>query len=88
MDAAGGLPDGRRVTGVDQLEQGLLDRPEQFVATLIERMLTYALGRGYADADAAAVRQIVRQARSDNFRFSSLVLGIVQSTPFQLRAAK
>jgi hypothetical protein len=85
VDAAGGLPDGRRFQGVDGLEQGLLERPELFVATMAEKLLTYAIGRGHVAFDAPAVRQAVRRAAADDYRFSSLILGIVQSTPFQMR---
>jgi len=88
IDAAGGLPDGSVFTGVDGLEQGLLDRPEIFVGTMTEKLLTYALGRGVEHYDAPAVRKIVRVAKSDDFRFSSLILGIVNSTPFQMRMSQ
>jgi hypothetical protein len=88
VDAAGGLPDGRRFTGVEGLEQGLLDRPEVFVGTMTEKLMTYAIGRGIEHSDAPAVRKIVRDAKADDFRFSSLILGIVQSTPFQTRMSK
>jgi hypothetical protein len=88
VDAAGGLPDGRRFTGVAGLERGLLDRPEVFVGTMTEKLLTYAIGRGHEHFDAPAVRKIVRDAKADDFRFSSLILGIVNSTPFQTRMSK
>ncbi|XZE51880.1 DUF1592 domain-containing protein [Planctomycetaceae bacterium SH139] len=88
IDAAGGLPDGSRFDGVDGLESGLLDRPQQFVGTMAEKMLTYALGRGVEYHDAAAIRKIVRDAEADDYRFSSLVLGIVKSIPFQQRTAE
>lgn len=85
IDASGGLPDGRTVVGVAELERGLLQRPELFAGTLSEKLLIFALGRGLAPYDAPAVRQIVRRAQTDDFRFSSLILGIVNSTPFQMR---
>jgi hypothetical protein len=88
VDAAGGLPDGRRFVGVAGLEQGLLDRPELFVGTLTEKLLTYAIGRGHDYYDAPAVRQVVREAEAGGYRFSALVLGIVKSTPFQMRTVK
>ncbi len=88
IDASGGLPDGSRFTGVAGLEQGLLDRPEIFVGTMAEKLLTYAVGRGHEHFDAPAIRKIVRDARADDFRFSSLILGIVSSTPFQMRTSK
>jgi hypothetical protein len=58
------------------------------VGTLTERLLTFALGRGVEPYDAPAVRQIVRQAAADDYRFSSIILGIVRSTPFQMRATQ
>ncbi len=85
VDASGGLPDGSKAHGVAELERGLLQRPELFAGTVTEKLLIFALGRGVAPHDAPAVRQIVRRAQADNFRFSSLILGIVNSTPFQMR---
>ncbi|MEY4940237.1 MAG: hypothetical protein RIQ93_1972, partial [Verrucomicrobiota bacterium] len=85
VDVSGGLPDGRDFDGAAGLEQGLLARPEVFVGTLAEKLLTFALGRGVDYTDAPAIRQIVRQARADQFRFSSLVLGVVNSPSFQMR---
>ena len=85
IDASGGLPDGSTFTGVAALERGLLLRPELFAGTVSEKLLTFALGRGVESYDAPAIREIVRRAQADNFRFSSLILGIVNSTPFQMR---
>jgi hypothetical protein len=85
IDAAGGLVDGSEFSGVSGLEQALLNRPELFVRTLTEKLLTFGLGRGVEYYDAPAVRQIVREARADNYRFSRLIVGIVKSTPFQMR---
>jgi hypothetical protein len=85
IDASGNLPDGSQFVGVSGLRQALLSRPELFVTTVTEKLLTYGLGRGLGSYDAAAVRKIVRDARNDDYRFSSLVLGIVNSTPFQMR---
>ncbi len=87
VDAAGGLPDGRRFLGVDGLEQGLLERPELFATALAEKLLTFALGRGVGPADGPAVRAIVRRAAGDRYRFSALILGVVDSAPFRLREA-
>jgi hypothetical protein len=87
IDAAGGLPDGSRFEGVAGLEKALFNRPEVFATTLTEKLLTYALGRGVEYYDAPAVRQIVREAKARDFRFSSFILGIVHSTPFQMRRA-
>ena len=70
------------------LEQALLDRPELFVRTLTEKLMTFALGRGVEYYDAPAVRKIVADARDDNYRFSRLIVGIVKSTPFQMRKSQ
>jgi hypothetical protein len=88
VDASGGLPGGSEFVGVAGLEQALLDRPELFVRTLAEKLLTFALGRGVEYYDAPAVRKIVRAARDDDYRFSRLVVGIVQSTPFRMRMSQ
>jgi hypothetical protein len=91
IDVSGGLPDGSEFAGVEGLEQALLARPELFVGTLTEKLLTFALGRGVEYYDAPAVRKIVAAARDDNwrndrnYRFSRLIVGIVKSTPFQMR---
>jgi hypothetical protein len=84
VDAAGGLPDGRTFTGVDPLEEALLERPDLFARTISEKMLTYALGRGVEYFDAPALREIVRKAAPE-YRLSDLMLGITQSTPFTHR---
>jgi mono/diheme cytochrome c family protein len=85
VDASGQLLDGTRVDGVIALRQALLREPEMFVSTLTEKLVTYALGRGLTAHDMPAVRSIVREARRDGHRVSSLVLGIVRSIPFQMR---
>ena len=87
VDASGQLVDGTKVDGVVALRQALMREPEIFVGTVTEKLLTYALGRGLVASDMPAVRAIVRDARRDNYRFSSIVLGIVRSVPFQMRAA-
>ena len=87
VDSSGQLVDGTRVDGVIALRQALMREPEIFVATVTEKLLTYALGRGLTASDMPAVRAIVRDARRDNYRFSSIVLGIVRSVPFQMRSA-
>ena len=85
IDASGGLPDGSRFNGVTGLEDALLKHPELFVGTLTEKLLTFALGRGMSENDAPAIRRIVRDAQRDGNHFSSIVLGIVKSSPFTLR---
>lgn len=86
IDASGAAPDGTRFDGPDGL-RGVLLSSDRFVATLTEKMLTYALGRGLAYYDAPSVRAILRDAARDDYRFSSLVAGIVQSPPFRMRKA-
>ncbi len=85
IDASGVLPDGTPFEGAAGLRDALLKRPDLFVTTLTEKLLTYALGRGVEHYDAPAVRAIVRDAERDDSRFSSIVLGIVESMPFQMR---
>jgi mono/diheme cytochrome c family protein len=85
VDASGQLVDGTRINGVVELRQALLREPATFVRTLTERLMTYALGRGLAAPDMPAVRAIVRDAEKDQYRFSSIVLGVVRSAQFQKR---
>ena len=87
VDAAGGLPDGSTFAGVGGLERALLARPGLFTATLSEKLLTFALGRGVERTDAPAIRAIVRRAQADDYRFSAVILGVVHSVPFQMRSA-
>jgi hypothetical protein len=88
IDAAGGLPDGSEFEGVTGLEEALLARPELFVRTLTEKLFIFALGRAPEEHDAPAIRKIVRDARTQDYRFSSLILGITTSTPFQMRKSQ
>ena len=88
IDASGNLPGGDPFDGVAGLRRSLLDRPEVFVGTVTEKLLIYALGRGIEPADGPAVRAIVGAASGDGYRFSSLILGIVQSPPFQMRRSQ
>jgi mono/diheme cytochrome c family protein len=85
VDAAGGLPDGSKFDGVAGLEAALLARPELFAGNVVEKLFIFALGRDVAPHDAPAIRAITRQAAADDYRFSALILGLVQSDPFQLR---
>jgi mono/diheme cytochrome c family protein len=86
IDATGSSPDGKRFEGPDGL-RSLLMQSDRFVSTLTEKMMTYALGRGVEYYDAPAVRAILRDAARDDYRLSSLIVGIVQSAPFRMRKA-
>jgi hypothetical protein len=88
VDAAGGLPDGSEFDGAAGLERALLKRPELFVRTMTEKLFTFALGRAPEEFDAPAIRKIVRDARANDYRFSSLIVGLTTSTPFQMRKAQ
>ena len=85
IDASGTMPDGTSFNGPRELRQALLRNPERFIATFTEKLLTYALGRGLTHADGPAVRAIMRGAAQNDYRLSSVVLGIVSSPPFQMR---
>jgi cytochrome c5 len=87
IDAEGGLPGASTLKGVVGLEEALLQRPELFASTVTEKLLTFALGRGVEYYDAPAVRRILRESQPGGYRFSSLILGIVKSAPFQMRRA-
>jgi hypothetical protein len=87
IDATGELSDGTKVDGVVTLRNALLSRPELFADTLTEKLLVYALGRGLDYRDMPTVRAILRDASRDNYRFSTLILGVVRSAPFQMRTA-
>jgi hypothetical protein len=88
VDASGGLPDGSTFNGMSGLRAALLRKPDMFVGTLTEKLMTYGLGRGLEYYDAPSVRRIVAGARAQDYRFSSLVLGIVVSDPFQKRMSQ
>jgi mono/diheme cytochrome c family protein len=85
IDASGQLADGTPVDGPITLRRALVGRSGQFVQTLTEKLLTYALGRGLTYADMPTVRSIARGAAEHDYRFSSLIMGIVRSVPFQMR---
>ena len=78
----GSLPDGTHLAGPDDLREALLRRPDQFVQTFTERLMTYALGRTLDHEDMPTVRKIVRDAASEDYRFSAIVRGIVESERF------
>jgi hypothetical protein len=86
IDASGTLLDGATVTGPVELRKALLKKPEIFVSTLAEKLMIYALGRGLNAHDMPEIRKIVDDAGSKDYRFSQLILGVVNSKPFQLRA--
>ena len=88
VDASGRLPDGTEFSGLGDFRKALLDRPELFVSTVAEKLLTYALGRGLEYYDAPAIRKVVRDSKQQDYRFSSLVLGVVRSTPFRMRSPR
>jgi hypothetical protein len=88
IDDSGQLPGSTEFHGVIGLREALVERPELFVRTLTEKLLTYALGRGVEHYDAPAVRAIAREARRSDYRFSAIILGIVNSTPFQMRRSQ
>ena len=85
IDASGQLIDGTKVSSPADLRKALTRRPEQFVQTFTEKLMTYALGRTVEFYDMPAVRQIVRDTARDNYRFSAIVMGVVKSAPFQMR---
>ncbi|MCU1336111.1 MAG: hypothetical protein JWO19_1692 [Bryobacterales bacterium] len=88
VDPSGQLADGTKVDGPVALRKAILKHPEQFVRTLTEKMLTYGLGRGLEYYDMPTVRGITRDAARNDYKFSSIVLGIVKSAPFQMRRAQ
>jgi hypothetical protein len=79
------LPDGTKFDGPAGLREVLTGKREMFVETATERLLTYALGRGVEEYDRPVLRKIVRGAATDDYRWSSIILGIVNSAPFQMR---
>jgi mono/diheme cytochrome c family protein len=88
IDASGVLPDGTKFAGPDEFRNALLAHRDEFVRTFTEKLLTYALGRAVAYYDMPALRAITREAAPGDYRWSSLVLAIVKSRPFQMRAAQ
>lgn len=85
---SGTLPSGRELTGPGSVRDMLLSNREDFVATVTEKLMTYALGRGVEYYDYPSIRRIVEAAQPENYRWSSLIVGIVESTPFQMRKAR
>jgi hypothetical protein len=87
IDASGVLLDGTKVDGPRELREALMSQKMQFVNTVTDKLLTYAVGRGLEYYDAPTVRAIDREAEGDGYRWSSLILSIVKSAPFQERTA-
>ena len=85
IDASGQLADGSKVDGVVALRNALVARSDVFVRTLTEKLMTYAIGRGLQYYDMPVVRDIVRKAERQDYRFSGIIMGIVTSPPFQMR---
>jgi hypothetical protein len=88
IDPSGTLFDGTALDGVVGLRKALVRQPDIFVGVMTEKMLTYALGRGVEYYDMPAVRKVVHDARNNDYRFSTLVSGIVKSEPFQFKESK
>jgi Protein of unknown function (DUF1592)/Protein of unknown function (DUF1588)/Protein of unknown function (DUF1585) len=84
IDASGVLVDGSKVEGVASLRDALVRRSDQFVRVVTEKMMTYALGRGVEYQDMPLIRSIVRDSAGSNYKFTTIVLGIVKSAPFQM----
>ena len=85
IDPSGVMFTGDKVSGPASLRQALLKRPEVFVGVVTEKLMTYALGRGVEYYDMPAIRAVLQRAAKDDYRWSSLVMGIVESTPFQMK---
>jgi len=85
IDAEGELLDGTKVNGITSLRQALLRQPELFAGTVVEKLMIYGLGRGLQAYDMPSVRAIVHDTAQNNYRFSAIVMGIINSTPFQKR---
>ena len=86
IDASGKLPNGKTFTGPAELKKILLtDHKDEFIATVTEKLLTYALGRGLEASDAPVIREIMRDAAKENYRLPAMISAIVSSKPFQMR---
>ena len=85
IDASGLLPDGNTFDGPDGLRGLLLERPDDLVGTITEKLMRFALGRSLEYYDMPEVRAVVRAASEDDYRWSSIILGVIESTPFQMR---
>lgn len=88
IDTVGVYPDGTRIENVKDVEQAILKHPDAFVQTFVEKLLTYALGRGMTPGDGPLIREIVAESRKENFRFKSILSNIVQSPLFLMRTVE
>jgi hypothetical protein len=88
IDPSGQFPNGTKFDGPATFRKALLNHREQFTNTVTEKLLTYALSRGAESYDMPAVRRITRAAAANDYRWSSLILGIVRSVPFQMRRSE
>jgi hypothetical protein len=87
IDARGTMVGGTALNGPDDLRKALLDESEVFLVAFTEKLMTYALGRPAIHTDAPTVRDIVRKSRVNQYRLTSLIMNIIDSAPFQQRAA-
>jgi hypothetical protein len=85
IDASGAFPGGEKFDGMAGLKAALLSHPEEFVSTITEKLMMYAIGRNVQYYDRPAIRAIIKQAARNNYTFASLVRGVVESAPFQMR---
>ena len=85
IDATGTMPDGTKFNTPAEFRQALVSRKGDFVGSVTNRLLTYGLGRGLEYYDAPVVRQILRDASVTDYRWSTIIMGIIQSQPFQMR---
>ena len=88
MDTSAVLWDGTKVNGPIELRQALLKYSPQFVRMITEKLMTFGLGRGIEYQDMPAIRSIVREADKDNYKFQSILMGIIKSPAFQMRTSQ
>ena len=85
IDATGELVDGTPLHGITDVRNAVLSRSEVFVTTATEKLMTYALGRTIEPYDMATVRAIVRRAARNDYKFSSIILGVIESPAFKMK---
>jgi hypothetical protein len=88
IDSSATLSDGTKFVGPAGLRDILLAEPNRFVNTVADKLMTYALGRGLEYYDAPALRKIVKESAAKDYRWSSLIVGVVNSSPFQMRRSQ